>query len=214
MARRLRFCPQGVALHLIQRGNNQSACFREEADYAFYAYWLNEAAVRNRVQIHAWVFMTNHTHLLVTPTNAGGTSRMMQQLGSRYVGYFNRTYGRTGTLWEGRFRACLVESEIYLMRCYRYIELNPVRAGMVTEPALYKWSSHHCNGYGVETKLCTPHQQYLSLGFSPRERQENYRSLFLDNLNEAIIDEIRMSINSGKMLGSERFKEIGGQSML
>lgn len=175
-----------------------------------YAHCLKEAAIRYDVQVHAWVFMTNHIHLLVTPSNAAGISRMMQHLGSRYVGYFNKRYERTGTLWEGRFRSCLVESESYLLRCYRYIELNPVRAQMVGDPSLYKWSSHRCNGHGVESKLCTPHDEYLALGSTQSERLENYRALFLEKIDEESVDEIRISVNSGIILGGRRFQETWG----
>jgi putative transposase len=183
--------------HLMQRGNNRQTCFRTEADFIAYALWLGEAATRYEVQIHAWVFMTNHAHLLVTPNSPEGIPRMMQQLGRRYVRYFNEAYERTGTLWEGRYKSCLVESESYLLHCYRYIELNPVRAAMVGDPANYKWSSYGCNGLGMKSKLLTPHQQYLALGSTERERLENYRSLFHHPNDGDRFNEIRASMNSG-----------------
>lgn len=214
MARRLRCCPPSVAQHVIQRGNNRQVCFRTEADYIAYAFWLNEAASQYDVQIHAWVFMTNHAHLLVTPSTPEGVSRMMQQLGRGYVRHFNRIYERTGTLWEGRYKSCLVESENYLLRCYRYIELNPVRAAIVNDPALYKWSSHGCNGFGVQSKLITPHPLYLALGETEGERHKNYRTLFNDLVIEESYSEIRNAINSGVALGSEQFKKSWGQSPL
>ena len=136
MARRARACPAGVAQHLIQRGNNRQPCFGGREDFAAYAHWLAEAAKRFGVAVHAWVFMTNHVHLLVTPAEDDGISRMMQPLGRRYVRYFNHVHGRTGTLWEGRFRACLVQDAEYLLQFHRYTELNPVRAGMVSDPAV------------------------------------------------------------------------------
>lgn len=159
MSRRTRLCPPGAAQHVIQRGNNRQICFCADEDCAAYAHWLREAATKFRVQIHAWVFMTNHVHLLVTPADAEGVSRMMQQVGRRYVRYFNKTDRRSGTLWEGRFKSCLVQSTEYLLQCYRYIELNPVRASMVCDPADYKWSSYRSNGLGVGSALLTPHQE-------------------------------------------------------
>lgn len=152
MARLPRLDVPGVAQHVIQRGNNRQACFGSDQDFVAYAGWLHEYAVKHEVAIHAWVFMTNHVHLLVTPKNAGGVSALMQSVGRRYVPYFNYSYKRSGTLWEGRFRSCLVQSERYLLECYRYIELNPVRADMVSGPGDYKWSSYRCNGLGFESK--------------------------------------------------------------
>ena len=145
MARLPRFCPSGVAQHIIQRGNNRQVCFASNEDLAAYAYWLKLYSNEFDVDVHAWVFMTNHVHLLVTPSTDDGVSKFMQSLGRHYVRYFNKVYKRSGTLWEGRFKSCLVQSEEYLLQCYRYIELNPVRANMVNDPADYIWSSYQCN---------------------------------------------------------------------
>lgn len=214
MPRQIRLCVPSVAQHVIQRGNNRQTCFRVEADYIAYAFWLDRAANQYDVQIHAWVFMTNHVHILATPSTAEGVPRMMQQLGRGYVRHFNRVYERTGTLWEGRYKSCLVESENYLLRCYRYIELNPVRAAIVTDPAHYKWSSHGCNGFGIKSKLVTPHPQYLALGSTEEVRLKNYRSLFQGHNDEGF-DEIRNTVNSGLTLGSDQFKKnLRGQSGL
>jgi putative transposase len=141
MARLTRICLPEVPRHIIQRGNNRQACFGSEEDFAAYAHWLGEYSHRFHVAIHAWVFMTNHVHLLVTPNTEDGVSRLMHTLGRKYVRHFNFTYRRSGTLWEGRFKSCVVEAESYLLTCQRYIELNPVRTGMVDEPGQYKWSS-------------------------------------------------------------------------
>ena len=138
MPRRKRLCPTGVPQHILQRGNNRQACFATDNDIAAYANWLAEAVDKYKVAIHAWVFMTNHVPLLVTPRREGCISAMMQYLGRYYVRYFNITYERTGTLWEGRFRSCLVQTETYLLVCHRYIELNPVRAGMVADPVVIR----------------------------------------------------------------------------
>jgi REP-associated tyrosine transposase len=207
MARLSRICPPGIPQHVIQRGNNRSICFASEQNYSAYANWLKEYSVKYHVAIHAWVFMTNHVHLLVTPTDHNGLSAMMQSLGRRYVRYFNRQYRRTGTLWEGRFKSSLVQSETYLLQCYRYIELNPVRAGMVGEPSMYGWSSYRCNGLGVATDLCTPHVEYLKLGRNKERRLQAYRAFFNAYVSDELITQIRGMVNKGLALGNERFKD-------
>ena len=204
MARRNRACPEGVPQHLIQRGNNRQPCFGGTADFAAYAHWLREAAERFDVAVHAWVLMTNHVHLLATPATGDGISRMMQHLGRHYVRYFNHVHGRTGTLWEGRFKACLVQDTAYLLHCYRYIECNPVRAGMVSDPADYRWSSYRVNALGIESSLCTPHEIYCSLGQGDG-RLAAYRALFAPHVDGEPIAEIREATRRGHALGDERF---------
>jgi REP-associated tyrosine transposase len=157
MARLPRLCLPGIPQHIIQRGINRQPCFASKDDFSAYAHWLEKCAKENQVSVHAWVFMTNHVHLLVTPETRDGVSRMMQMLGRYYVRYFNYTYQRTGALWEGRFKSCVVDSEEYLLICQRYIELNPVRAGMVNSPCEYTWSSYKANGLGKPASLWTPH---------------------------------------------------------
>jgi putative transposase len=151
--------------------------------------------------------MTNHVHLLCTPRKEDGVSQMMQSLGRQYVRYFNHCYKRTGTLWEGRFKSCLVEDEVYLLHLYRYIELNPVRAGMVGAPAEYQWSSYQVNALGKASILCTPHPLFTALGMNTVERQVCYRSLFTTNLDGMLLDDIRGAIQSGTALGNDSFKE-------
>ena len=204
MARRNRVCPAGVAQHLVQRGNNRQACFARHEDFAAYAHWLREASEQLQVAVHAWVFMTNHVHLLVTPATADGISRMMQHLGRHYVRYFNHAYGRTGTLCEGRFKACLVQDAGYLLRCYRYIELNPVRAGIVSDPADYDWSSYRVNALGTESELCTPHEVYAALG-DGTDRHAAYRALFTAHVDDEPISDIREATRRSEALGDERF---------
>ena len=153
MARLRRYAPAGVPQHVIQRGNNRSVYFADNNDMAAYAHFLLEAAVKHNLSIHGWVFMTNHVHLLVTPQSDHALSKTMQTLGRRYVHYFNRTYHRTGTLFEGRFKSCIVQESYYFLTCLRYIELNPVRAGMVGDPAEYIWSSYRTNAFGQSTQL-------------------------------------------------------------
>lgn len=206
MARQARFCPAGMPQHVIQRGNNRNNCFADQQDFACFAQWLTESAARFDVRVHAWVFMSNHVHLLATPGNECGISNMMQAVGRRYVRYFNRRHVRTGTLWEGRFRSSLVQTANYLLACYRYIELNPVRAGMVSEPSAYRWSSYHCNALGIDTALCSPHEEYLQLGESKSERLRRYRSLFRTGLRRALVEDIRQAVNRGLALGEHDFK--------
>jgi putative transposase len=207
MARLPRFCPPGIPQHVIQRGNNRSICFVTEQDYAAFANWLKQYSKEFHVAIHAWVFLTNHVHLLVTPNSWEGLSLMMQALGRHYVRYFNYRYRRTGTLWEGRFKSSLVQSEIYLLQCYRYIELNPVRANMIGDPAGYTWSSYRCNGLGVETELCTPHAEYIKLAKNKAERLQAYRNLFNTKIDGELLEQIRGSVNKGLALGNDRFKD-------
>ncbi len=151
--------------------------------------------------------MTNHVHLLVTPTNRDGLSEMMQALGRRYVQYFNYQYRRSGTLWEGRFKSSLVQSERYLLQCHRYIELNPVRADMVNDPSGYTWSSYRCNALGINSELCTHHDEYLKLGNSKVKRQLAYRALFKAHVDCTLLEQIRGSVNKGLALGNDRFKD-------
>jgi putative transposase len=205
MARRARFTPVGMPQHIIQRGVDRQLCFGCESDFKAYLYWLKEYSERYSVSIHAWVLMTNHVHLLCTPNSTDGISKMMQSLGRRYVRYFNYNYQRTGTLWEGRFKACVVNASEYLLHLYRYIELNPVRANMVKDPADYVWSSYQCNALGRKDLLLTPHELYLALDYNPIVRQALYRSLFTSHVEGALLKDIRYAVNKGLVLGSERF---------
>jgi len=174
---------------------------------AFYANLLIEYSIKFSVAIHAWVFMTNHVHLLASPNTNGGISDMMQSVGRRYVRYFNREYRRSGTLWEGRFKSSLVQSEKYLLQCQRYIELNPVRAGMVSDPAEYVWSSYRCHAFGKAVKMSTPHEEYVRLGDTSSARQKTYREMFRSHVDDELINDIRLAVNKGLALGAEKFKE-------
>ncbi len=206
MPRLPRITPAEVTVHLIQRGNNRQTCFAAEDDYVAYLTWLKDFSCKYKVDIHAWVLMTNHVHLLCTPHAANTISKMMQDVGRRYVQYFNREYQRSGTLWEGRFKSCLVHSDDTLLALYKYIELNPVRAGMVNDPAAYHWSSYQVNGLGKKSALCTPHYNYLELGKTKVARQEQYRNLFLHEVDGELLQEIRDSTNKGMAVGNDRFK--------
>jgi putative transposase len=164
MPRKPRFQLAGIPQHVIQRGNNREACFRSESDYRRYLDDLAASAEKYTCRIHAYVLMTNHVHLLVTPEHAPGIGEMMQALGRRYVHYINKTYRRTGTLWEGRYKASLIDSEAYFLTCMRYIELNPVRAQMVAHPGEYQWSSYCAAAQGRAGALLSPHPIYIELG--------------------------------------------------
>lgn len=207
MARKPRLYVEGVPQHVIQRGNNRQVCFNSDQDLVAYAHWLWEAKEKFGLLIHAWVFMTNHVHLLVTPENEKSVPGALQYLGRLYVRYYNREYGRSGTLWEGRYKSCLVQSETYVLQCSRYIELNPVRAQVVDDPADYRWSSYRCNAFGQYSKLYSAHPEYLKLGQAELSRQETYRELFRAHVDNDLLAEIRRSVNQGLVLGDGRFKE-------
>ena len=208
MPRTARVTLPGIAQHVIQRGNNRQITFTREQDMIAYAGWLKEYADKFEVDIHAWVLMTNHVHLLLTPYSTDATSKLMQALGRMYVRYFNKEYRRSGTLWEGRFKSFLVQNERYLLECHRYIELNPVTANMVNHPREYKWSSYRTNALGKPSTICTtPHPEYLKLGSSVTDRLENYRSLFTAHITPEANKRIRRSIQSGFVLGNERFEQ-------
>ena len=206
MPRKRRCLPVGMPAHIIQRGVNKQICFASDDDMAAYANWLFQGSLKFGVLIHAWVFMTNHVHLLMTPTQDQSISDCMQYLGRLYVRYFNYRYKRTGTLFEDRFKSHPVQSTQYLMACSRYIELNPVRAGMVTAPAEYKWSSYSAQSLGRPVKMWTPHAEYEHLGSTQNARQIAYRRLFEENLEAELISEIKHAQQTGFVLGTEKFR--------
>lgn len=207
MPRRARIALPHVPLHLIQRGNNRQACFFADEDYRNYLDWLVEYSGKTGCRIHAYVLMTNHVHLLVSSECGSASGVLMKALGQRYVQYVNRVYKRSGTLWEGRYRSCPTQAETYLLACQRYIELNPVRAGMVEHPADYRWSSYRANAQGESNALVHPHERYLALGASAEERQANYRELFRYELDPGVVDRIRSATNGNFALGDNRFAE-------
>lgn len=205
MARVPRLVFPGVALHIIQRGNNRNACFLQDNDYLTYLGLLRQLSAKHECRLHAYCLMTNHVHLLVSPSRADACALLMRDLGRCYVLYFNRRHHRSGTLWEGRFRSCIAESGGYVMACYRYIELNPVRAGMVADPASYAWSSHATNVGLRPDPMVVPHCEFLALanGGSPHA---TYRGLFAQFLDEGVVRSIREATNGGYPLVSESFK--------
>jgi putative transposase len=194
-------------MHLVQRGINREPCFFADEDYHCYLHWLQTSAADWDCAIHAYVLMTNHVHLLVTAERTDGPAKLMQSLGRRYVQYINRAYKRSGSLWEGRYKSSAVQAETYLFACMRYIELNPVRAGMVTDPAHYRWSSYRHNGLGQADARLTPHPLYLGLDVEPASRCNAYRALFRPQLDADAASEVREALKLGMPLGSERFAE-------
>ena len=207
MPRRPRIAVAGVPLHIIQRGNNRQACFFSADDHRLYLEWLAEYAQDSGCAIHAYVLMTNHVHLLLTPADADSAGRLMKRLGQRYVQYVNRSYRRSGTLWEGRYRSCIAQDEAYVLACYRYIEMNPVRAGMVEHPAEYPWSSYASNAQGGGPSWLAAHAQYFALATDEPGRRAAYRQLLRNQLDPELIDQIRQATNGNFALGNDRFKE-------
>ena len=208
MPRLPRFVLPGHPQYLIQRGVNRQETFCTDQDYQFYLEKLHDGAQKYKCDIHAYVLMTNHVHLLVTPYTENSIGRMMQMLGRYYVQYFNYCYKRTGTLWEGRYKATLIDTEAYLMTCMRYIEQNPVRAtGMVNHPAEYPWSSYRYNALGQVDELVTPHALYNTLGPRPEDRQTAYRQLFRARIAEQSLEDIRSATNKAWVLGDDYFRQ-------
>lgn len=205
MARRKRLILPNVPVHVIQRGNNRQVCFFGNGDYRKYLEWLGQYAQLEGCKLHAYVLMTNHVHLLVSPGTADGLGRFMKRLGQRYVQHINWVYQRTGTLWEGRYRSCLAQEEAYVLACYRYIEMNPVRAGMVAHPGEYPWSSYRANALGEPDPLLTSDPVYDGLGADAGAREAAYRQLFDDQLSPGLIKQIRRATNGNYALGSKRF---------
>jgi putative transposase len=205
MPRRSRIHLDGLPLHIVQRGHNRGDCFFVDQDRVDYLGWLHEALSRERCQLHAYVLMSNHVHLLITPEEAAGVARVMASVGRRYVQSINRTYGRTGTLWDSRYKSSLVQTQRYFLFCQRYIELNPVRAGMVSDPGEYPWSSYRANALGEASALLTPHAEYLALGADHAARCAHYRALFDTALDTEPVAELRMAIQQNQPIGDRRF---------
>lgn len=207
MARLPRYAAPGMTQHVIQRGNNRSVICASPRDLRLLHEFLRTACERYGCHVHAYVFMTNHLHLLITPTTASGISRVLQTVGRRYAQWFNAVYDRTGHLWGGRYKATVIDSEQYLFACYRYIELNPVRAGMARNPRAYRWSSYRANALGAPDPLVTPHERYQMLAQDAADRQSAYRVLFAESLPDSTLAEIRDATNKGWALGNKRFRD-------
>ena len=206
MPRKPRFFLPDIPVHMVIRGNNRQVVFAEVDDYQAYLEWLAEGLEYSQSRLHAYVLMSNHVHLLVSASEPSNLSKLPQFVGRKYVPYFNHKYGRTGTIWEGRFKASSIDSEGYLLACYRYIEMNPVRAGMVESPKDYRWSSYGANALGHKDAMVTPHVLYQKLGRTDAQRQAGYRALFETEEDNKIVGAIRASVQTGTPLGNDKFK--------
>lgn len=206
MPRRTRMYLPGMPYHIVQRGNNREPCFIEAENYQFYLSLWESISKRYGVSVHAYCLMTNHIHFLLTPETESSISNTMQVVGSRYAQYINLKYKRTGTLWEGRHRSSLVQSNKYFLTCMRYIELNPVRAGMVHKPEEYKWSSYGANVWG-DTSWVKPHEEYLQIGKNVTERAHAYREMFRNQICDQDLHTIRLAAHYSQPVGDDRFRE-------
>jgi putative transposase len=206
MARRPRLDLPCIPQHVVQRGNNRLPCFLDDGDRLRYLHLLREALLATGVQLHAYVLMDNHVHLLATPRATGDLARMMQKLGRQYVGTFNARHGRTGTLWEGRYKACLVDSERYVLTCQRYIELNPVRARVTDDPAAYRWSSCAAHLDGRRHALLAPHPAWLALHGDPAARASAWRRLLDASIPDQDLVEIRQHLQQQRAWGRDDFR--------
>ena len=205
MARLPRIVLPNQPLHIMHRGNNRQDVFKQDNDYQRFLEDLAIALTNNDCSLHAYVLMTNHFHLLLSPPSETALSCFMQAMGRRYVRYFNKEYKRSGTLWEGRYRSSLIDSERYLLTCYRYIEENPVRAGMVASPEQYTWSSYHHNALGKPNDLITEHQIYQQIATTELARITAYKGLFERSLPSAELKDVSISIDKSDLLGGNGF---------
>lgn len=207
MPRQPRYFLPGYCFHIVARGVNRQATFFDEQDYGLYLKVVHDAAKQHGCSIHAYVLMTNHVHLLMSPGTEEAIPLIFQAIGRSYVQTVNKKHERTGTLWEGRYKACVVDSDEYLLTCYRYIELNPVRAGLASSPSCYRWSSYHRNAMGRDDPVVSPHETYVALAPDFESRCEAYRSLFAEVMDERTLVAIRESTDACHVLGADRFKE-------
>ncbi len=207
MPRKPRFFVPGAPVHAVQRGHNRAAVFFDDLDYLEYLSCLKQAADSFGCEIHAYVLMTNHVHLLLTPERFDSVGRLFQGLGRHYVRYINAAYQRHGSLWEGRYKCNVIESQEYFLACMRYVELNPVRAGIVADPSKYRWSSFAANAMGVSNAILTAQDEYMVLGHTDAERQAVYRGLFDEGVDLDKLTGLRESLQTGTPLGNEHFRE-------
>ena len=205
MARRIRFLLPNVPAHMIQRGNDRSCLFPDDAHRELYLGLLGELAPRAGCSIHAYVLMTNHVHLLTTPREKAGIPWLMKQLGQRYVQSLNRKHRHTGSRLDGRYFANMVDEDRYFLVCQRYIELNPVRAGMVVHPRAHRWSSYHANALGQASLIVKPSENYLTLGSTEEDRCRVYARLVDAGVDSEDIYAIREAVHTGRPLGAEEF---------
>ena len=205
MARLPRYRIKNLPQHIIQQGRDGQEIFFEDQDYQYFRDCLDAAAYNYQLEVHAFVLMPDHVHILATPGNTNSISRTTQSIGRNYVQYFNECYGGSGTLWEGRYRSTVIESKQYLLACSRYIELNPVRNGLVSKPADYHWSSYAHNALGKVDEMITAHKEYLQLGSDDKSRVKAYRSMFRQKLGTGMVQQITDATLKGWVLGDSKF---------
>lgn len=206
MARKSRFYLQNIPAHVMQRGHNREAIFFKEVDYFEYLKILKKVADQFECQIHAYVLMTNHVHFLLTPAQSNSISLFFKYLNHGYVNYINKTYQRSGTLWGGRHKGCIIDSSAYFLRCMQYIELNPVRAKMVNHPNDYPWSSYKANALGAFSVILTSHKEYLSLSQQREIRLEQYCQLLASQITIEQLNQLKNNLHSGTPMGDPTFK--------
>ncbi|WP_426208945.1 transposase [Massilia sp. TWP1-3-3] len=196
-----------VPLHIVQRGNNRNPCFFCKGDYQVFLGMMEDALAEFDCTLHAYVLMPNHVHLLASPVDTTAPASLMQRVGQRYTQYVNRRYRRYGTLWQGRYHSSLVDNEGYFLTCQRYIELNPVRAGIVAHPVDYDWSSYRVHAHGEPSDIVVPHDLYHAIDAEKRARESSYRALFAQALPEPLLDQVRQATQSNGIYGSAQFSE-------
>jgi putative transposase len=209
MARRRRFFEEGFRWHITQRGVNRSVIFKTPSDYHVFLSILRFESECHGFQVHAYTLMRNHVHLLGTPATERSMPKLMQALGRRYIPFYNRRYTRTGALWEGRYRPALVHDERYWLTCMRYIELNAVRAGVVSDPEKHRWSSYLHHAFGASDEILTEHSLYLNLGATPEARQQAWREFCGNQVSQSELDAIRQAMKRGIVIGEPTFLEVG-----
>lgn len=213
MPRRPRLHLPGIPQHIVQRGNNRQPIFFCDDDRRRFLEWLGEYARESGTELHAYCLMSNHVHLLLTAASAEALSELMQAVGRRYVLYVNRRHERSGGLWQGRYHASHVQSERYLLACMRYVELNPVRAGLVASPEAHRWSSYRANALGAADALITPHGEYLAIASNAEARRRWYREMFVAATEEIDRARIRAAMQHGMPLGNQRFEDVVTQQL-
>jgi putative transposase len=206
MPKKQRMYQPSIPSHIVQRGNDRKPCFFEYENYLFFLDCLENAIRRYQVAVHAYVLMTNHIHLLMTPSTESSISRVMHLVGNRYIQYINKKYGRTSRLWEGRHKASLVDAQRYLLTCYRYIEMNPIRAGMVGHPSHYRWSSYRHHAGGSRSSIIEDLETFQRLAPTTSQRILYYRSLFHDDLDIHELEAARKAATFSMPLGDSCFK--------
>jgi len=207
MARRPRLFVADIPYHIVQRGNNKNSIFLSHEDYAYFLEVLQEAKIKHPCFIYSYCLMTNHFHFLLRPEEKDNISWFVKLLGAKYVRYFNKTYKRTGTLWEGRFKSSLIDEELYFLACLHYIEMNPVRAGIVNSPELYRWSSYRVRAFGEKNPVVDLDPWYNSLAGNETGRQLKYREFFQNLLPESTSKLIREMTNKNGIVGGRDFRE-------